>query len=530
MTIKAKKIVSCAVLACLFVYVWWFSANALWLGDDINYQFVFTDSIPVVYSDNTVSDLSEVFQSQYAHYIVANSRYVAYTITQALFIFMNHTLFGLLNGLAYCLFVWLVVKIGLKLREREGVCNPIHCPIAVAYVSIMSILCVSSKFVPTTSIGYTWTYVIALGFVLIYFFYRPKSFVGLTVLAFYAFLAGAAHDTLSLGLAFGLALYSLKNIKRLRLSDWIILISFGLGSITLVLSPGALSRASSSYASIITQLLSLNYLRCFVVMAMICVIARNKGYNFRRMIVKYDIWFVSILGLFVFNMAVGGISGNRQVFGIETLSMILSVAIWPHAKIKKTTTFVCMGIILVVLCVKFYRDNTTIKHTHPKYAEIKEKFAASPDGTIEIEFASGHGAMNRVVGYILGGIQDGLYGEDEGSRYWQTLHMTRLFNHEMGTNKTLNYVVPMAREIKSLPDSTQVIETMPGNYYAIISKANPPKRVVAHRSAFWGLKNWSDFEIYPSSDKPDFETATLEAYAAFDQMYFVGIDSVEVIY
>ena len=31
MPIKSKKAMSCAVLAGLFVYVWWFSANALWL-------------------------------------------------------------------------------------------------------------------------------------------------------------------------------------------------------------------------------------------------------------------------------------------------------------------------------------------------------------------------------------------------------------------------------------------------------------------------------------------------------------------
>ncbi|MBR5435638.1 MAG: hypothetical protein IK120_02110, partial [Muribaculaceae bacterium] len=238
---------------------------------------------------------------------------------------------------------------------------------------------------------------------------------------------------------------------------------------------------------------------------------------------------VSIVGLFVFNFAIGGISSNRQIFGIETISLILSVAVWPMVKARKSKLVVGFSILFVVLSFKVYSNANSIYRSTIKYNEIKEKFQESNDGQIEIEFASGHNSMRRVLGYIVGGVQDGLYGEDEGSRHWQTLHMSRLFNHEFGTNKTLSYVVPMAREIFNLPDSTQVIETMPGNYYAIISKKNPPKRVVAHRSAFWGLKSWPSFDIYPTDAKPDFETPTLEAFSAFDQMYFVGIDSVEVI-
>lgn len=527
MPIKSKKAMSCAVLAGLFVYVWWFSANALWLGDDINYQFVFTTDGN--YSDKMVETIDDVIESQIAHYIVANSRYVAYSITQFLFIFMNHALFGLFNGIVYVIFVCLVVTLGVKLRNSGNENNPLNHPIAIAYVSIMSILCVSSKFVPTTSIGFTWTYIIALLFVFIFFYKHPKSLLGVILLTLFAFVAGAAHDTISFGFAFGFAWYLLRNIKRLPISDWIIIFLFGLGAISLLLSPGAMARVESESASLITQLLSLNYLRSFAVMILLIISAKCAGYNIKDFLLKHDFWIISIIGLFVFNFAIGGISSNRQIFGIETLSLILSVAIWPMVTAHKSKLIVGFSILFIVLGCKVYTNANTVYSSTIKYKEIKEKFQESPDGQIEIEFASGHNSMRRVLGYIVGGVQDGLYGEDEGSRYWQTLHMSRLFNHELGTHKTLSYTVPMARDIYELPDSTQVIETMPGNYYAIISKANPPKRVVAHRSALWGLKSWPSFDIYPTDAKPDFETPTLEAFSAFDQMYFVGIDSVEVI-
>ncbi|MBR5435809.1 MAG: hypothetical protein IK120_02990, partial [Muribaculaceae bacterium] len=279
MSIKSKKAMSCAVLAGLFVYVWWFSANALWLGDDINYQFVFTTDGN--YSDKMVETIDDVFESQIAHYIVANSRYVAYSITQFLFIFMNHTLFGLFNGIVYVIFVWLVVSLGIKLRDSGCDSNPINHPVAIAYVSIMSILCVSSKFVPTTAIGFTWTYVIALFFVYIFFFKHPKSLLGLILLTLFAFVAGAAHDTISFGFAFGFVWYLSRNFKRLPISDWFIIFLFGLGAVSLVLSPGARARAESESASLITQLLSFNYLRSFAVMILLLISARCAGFKIK---------------------------------------------------------------------------------------------------------------------------------------------------------------------------------------------------------------------------------------------------------
>ena len=73
-----KKIyVSMAVLAGLFVYVWWFSANALWLGDDIYYRFIVGTS-PAA----PIGSLSDVIRSQIEHYLTVNGRFEAHFIVQ----------------------------------------------------------------------------------------------------------------------------------------------------------------------------------------------------------------------------------------------------------------------------------------------------------------------------------------------------------------------------------------------------------------------------------------------------------------
>lgn len=530
MTIKAKKIVSCAVLACLFVYVWWFSANALWLGDDINYQFVFTQGDKGSFSTDYVDSLSDIVSSQYAHYFVGNGRVVAHAIVQLINPILGQSIFAVLNGFAYVLFVFLVVKLGLRFRYDDQPTRVFSHPLAIAYVSLMTLFSLVLKFVPTTAM-YIWMFDIILAFLYVLLFSLPKSEWLAIPLFLFGIIAGNGHEAMNIGLAAGLLIYGLQRLKKLTLNEYAMLIGFAIGVVLIILSPASRGRLSEQSVSITKILISVVYLKAlFVLVLIVCSAIKQSKMRIKDVYKKYNLPINVIIISIVFCLAIMN-TGSRPYYGEETFAMILSVAIWPMAKAKRRKVLVCFIVLLSLIAYKTYTSVGTITNTHVKFSVIRNKFAASPDGTIEIEFASGHDSMSRVVGYLWGGgVQDGLYGEDEGSRFWQTSNMTRLFNHEMGTNKTLNYVVPMAREIKSLPDSTQVIETMPGNYYAIISKANPPKRVVAHRSAFWELKNWSDFQIYPSSDKPDFETATLEAYAAFDQMYFVGIDSVEVIY
>ena len=163
MPIKSKKAMSCAVLAGLFVYVWWFSANALWLGDDIHYQFVFTVNGDNLTSEDYIDSLSEVFSSQYAHYFVGNGRVVAHTIVQIVNPFVGQSAFAVMNGLAYILFVYLVVKLGLKFRNETDNVNVLTHTWAISYVALMSLFSLVLKFVPTTAM-YIWMFDLILAF------------------------------------------------------------------------------------------------------------------------------------------------------------------------------------------------------------------------------------------------------------------------------------------------------------------------------------------------------------------------------
>lgn len=520
-----KRVVSIVVFAALFIYVFWFSANALWLGDDINYQFMFDkDTGSTIDRVETVSD---VFKSQYNHYFVGNGRVVAHTVVQFINPFVGKSVFAVLNGLAYILFVFLVVKLGFKFRGTGGKYCVTDHPLAIAFVTLMTLFSLALKFVPTTAM-YIWMFDIILIFLYVLLFALPRSNWWVLPLFLFGVIAGNGHEAMTIGLAIGLCIYGFQRIRKLKLNEYAMLIGFAVGVLLIVLSPASRERLETQEISWIKVVITVIYMRAIFVLAITIIsVVRSHSQKLLKLYKDNSLLVNSILGGIIFCIVILN-TGSRPLYGPETFAMIMTISIWSFVRNPKRKAVVGIIVILAILGYKTDANVRSILNATPKYVKIKEKFAKSEDGTVEMESVSGHGAMQRVAGYILGGVQDGLFGEDEGSRLWQTMNLTKLFNHEFGTHKTLRYVIPLEREILTMPDSTQVLETQPGNYYIIISKANPPKRVVAHRSALWGLKSWSDAQIYPSDDKPDFETSTLEAYAMFDQMYFVGIDSVEI--
>ena len=178
-TIKQKRLLSLFILLVLFLYVFYFSANTLWLEDDANYMFKFViNDTPTITntSDEYISSLSDVIESQYAHYFVSNGRIVAHTIVQLINPFLSRSVFALFNGLAYVLFVLLIIKLGLSLRNnsRTRTSSVFNHPLAVGFVALMTQFSLMLKFTPSTAM-YIWMYDFVLSYLLLLLFYKPKS-------------------------------------------------------------------------------------------------------------------------------------------------------------------------------------------------------------------------------------------------------------------------------------------------------------------------------------------------------------------
>lgn len=519
---------SSLILLFVFFYIFLFSNNALWLGDDITYGFIFSIAHPTV-SGEHITSFYDVIDSQKNHYFVENGRVVAHFIVQLIIPFMNKTIFALLNGLAYCLFIYLVVSMGIMLRN--GTKSPSSCPLnhwkAVGYVSLMTIFALSLKYVPTTAM-YIWMYDLVLIFLYI-LLNCPSSPRWALLLLPFSIIAGNAHESINIGLAFGLLLFGLRKIKRLLFNEYVMLIGFALGLLFIALSPASQSRAADSGASIIKILLSIIYLRATFVLGLVLLSAlRNKTLTLRYLWKDYGCILLAIIVQIAFCFAIKN-TGPRPQYGAEVLSMVCTISLWDKARIGKRSVVLAFLFLLTMVGWKTIRDAQKIRSDLTIYSEVRTKFMNSDTGTITKEFPSGKSPMSRVFSYFFGSANDAVYSYDPGSHDYAIMNLQKQFNYEFKSNKKLQFITPLSKEIYKFPDTNLIIETQPGNFHAIVSKTHPAKRVIVHRSALDGLLPWSSYTLYPNEKEPEYETQKLKVYTAYDQMYFVGIDSVVIM-
>ena len=112
-----KELMSEFFLMALAAVVAWLSAGVLWLGDDVDYGFFIVDSI--WNSHGSIDSVAEFFQSQANHYINVNGRFVAHALVQLFCAVLGQKVFAVCNGLVYCLFVMLLLKVaGVGLRRQ----------------------------------------------------------------------------------------------------------------------------------------------------------------------------------------------------------------------------------------------------------------------------------------------------------------------------------------------------------------------------------------------------------------------------
>lgn len=531
MLLKAtgKHCLSFFILFSLALYVGVCSYNTLWLEDDGGYMFVFSsnqqDKFPL--TEKHISSIDDVIQSQKAHYLTMNGRVVAHTIVQLINPFIPKIIFSLLNAIAYVLFVCLTVIMGLSFRsnQRTRLLSIFKHPLAILYVALFSLFSLMLRFSPTSAM-YIWMYDLVLTYLLILLFYKPKSQWWSLLLFPFAIIIGNAHESICIGLALGLLLYGIRNIKYLKINDYTLLIGFALGVLIIVCSPASQNRANHTDFSY-NVFLSVIYLRATIVFIILMYRIIIIG-NFNRSLYRNNsILIDSFLGCLLFCIIIMNTS-SRPLYGAEVLAMILAVSVWPKANINKSITTVSLIVISIIVLIQSIRYVILMNERKRQFLNISEQYASSKNGDVFIEFGVGNDPMFKALDIPFPYGPPRVYAEDIIDQEFSRLVCQKVLNYKLGVNKQLRYVNPMIINLSQYPDSNQIIENVPGNYYAIVSNNNPPIKIIANRSALWGLIDWSDITVFPTENKPDFENDSVSVYSIYDQMMFVGIDSISI--
>lgn len=371
--------ISLAIIIAVAVYYGFLVYITPWFQDDINYQFNFA-SDTAGNSYDRISSISEIIESQANHYMTVNGRFVAHFFVQLFCGMLGHGPFAIFTSLFYVAFIFMILKLsGLGLK---------NIPSTVTAV-IFTILSFQTETNPSCQVGYIWMYSLIMVFIWLFFkSSRRVSPLVLIPLGLFSLIIGNAHESLNIGVSAALIIYWARNRKQMTMSQYVMFICFGIGALSCCLSPGIIHRASgdtNSFSFLISfgkkMMNFVKYSTALYILAAIVgwqILHQKRHW---REIYKAGPFFWNVLTvLLLFNLCIP-VQGNRQLFGIELMSVILSLKLLKQHSFTRPWLYVLGAaacISLVVITEFIWR--------HSKYSdEITRQYLASPTGEVFID-------------------------------------------------------------------------------------------------------------------------------------------------
>lgn len=247
------------------VCVFFLSAYAEWYGDDMMFKHFCRGEICDAREFKSPID---IIYSQANHYINANGRFVAHVLVQLFCGFLGPIAFGIFNAAMYIALTLLILSfIGSSIRNTKSLVS----------VIILTVICFSTKMMPSCQIGYIWSFVVALAFVKIFLTKREISPWWWIPLFIFAIIAGNFHEGVNFGIVGALFVWFIINLRRITTAQWIMLVGFGVGALLIVLSPASRGRVETAHTSF--PLSIANLLRYGIGLYVLCaalILAYNK--------------------------------------------------------------------------------------------------------------------------------------------------------------------------------------------------------------------------------------------------------------
>lgn len=217
------------------------------IGEDWDYSFLW--EMPRSGSPTRIKNISDIFISQYNHYIMWGGRSVVHSIDQFL-LMLGTTWHDLINTIACIGFIFLIYKI-INYGNKTNVK-------IFLYVALLLWFCVpeflSLVLWITYSAVYLWGNLLILAFIYPYYKYYRKSYhcneITMSVIMFLSgIIAGWTYENMSIALVgfLVLLLFIMKYYFKEKVPKWMIvgLIGVVIGCAILLFAPGNFNRASS---------------------------------------------------------------------------------------------------------------------------------------------------------------------------------------------------------------------------------------------------------------------------------------------
>lgn len=510
MNSKYKIILSISVLAIVAIVIYIFSATCPWIGDDINYRFNWAAK-PNLEEINSISD---IFISQWHHYFIVNGRYVAHCLVQLFCGLLGQNTFAICNGLMYIAFILLILKLGGGNYKK---------PLAVLSASLLTLIAFDTFYAPACQVGFVWTFALVFSWAYIFFNINTKSIFKLFLIFLFSIIVGNSQEAITIGISGALIIYAITNFRKLTPTQWTAFFGFGIGALLICISPATISRADTLNLSIFLSIFKmLSYFRVFYILIFILIIKIiTQKLNLKEFYQKNSFYINAIIILLIFNLYIG-VYGNRQLFGIETMSIILALRLLKDSHFSKKTLIFLSIVTLIIYSLKW----EIISQSKITYNNICRLYSESKNGIIYYtltDFSESCHIPNNTDF-----IQPILPMHTAQNYFAETLN--KLYQSETGDTTKVLKIYPEC--LQNINDSThvenQVVEFDEGCFVVVQSKENPADFIVKRTLDLFIYKRpHSDYKF--SWDNPQFEGPNYKANIIYQAVPFVTNDSIIII-
>ena len=492
--------------AILAVLVFVFSQSALWLGDEITYNYSFKDG-------SQITSISDIIPSQIEHYKSINGRTLAHTLCQIYIPFLGKTAFAVSNALVWVALLLLMAKLfSIKYEDWK----------MMALLASLILIGFRTKFTPTCQIGYPWMFALVTAFLIVLRKFgkeqgTPWKSYNLVWAVPFAYIAGWSQEAMVIGVAAALGLLVLLNIKKVTLPQWVLLVCFAAGVLMVCLSPANLERSGGTPGS--STLLPpvvmgiakfFFYLRItYLLIILVLYLLITKKAKFKELI--YSAWFYWVIWavMLAFNFFIS-VYGNRQLFGMEFAAIAIIIKyiqlyIIPEGDKYKKASNIVLAALAVWVAVVAVNNMAYLSHHSKVLNYIDSSYKASADGMVFYDFSA----------------KDVTFQDTYPSDAF-TWHALNTLARSYGREKRLNVVPTLCEGLMTTQEENGWKRIAQGAIAVVIDKNNPPKSVRVKRTLF--KRHFSDMGV--NLGDPIFENDDNKVVLVYEKLPFVKNDIV----
>lgn len=469
--------ISLTIIIAVAAYYGLLSYITPWTNDEMAYMMNFA-SDTAGNSLDRIDSIGEILESQISHYENNNGRFVTHFFVQLFCGLLGHGPFAIFNIIFFIAFILMVVKLSGTGLNNSG---------ATATVLILTILSFQTKIAPSCYISYFWMYTLIMGFIW-FFFNTPlsNSVLAIILTGILSFTIGNTHESLNIGVSAALIIYWYKHRKSMSAFQYVMFICFGLGTLSCCLAPGTINRASTEtwptslipFGKMMFKFLK-SVVALYILIAVVCSQHWLHRKSWREIYASGPFYWNALIVLLIFNFWIT-IINNRQFFGVELLSIILSIRILKKHALT-TPWFWTLGAgACLVLAVQ-----TEYSWRFSKYfKEIERQYQVSDTGEVYVDIndkSLAHYDRYTLFPIPYYNLIGDNYRPDDYALNYDDRCIVRFFKTEYPGHPPIKVLPSVLKGKRNLRLPNQVIEASPG-YFVVIQDKSIPSDIIVSRS------------------------------------------------